>query len=286
MCRALAPHCWNVYLSCAGEPLLHPQFAAALQVTDRALAGCDTALVTNGWHLGEAAAQAIAASRLSTLYVSIDSVDPSLFGRLCGVGPTGLARVQEQVLALRQRIGAQAFPKIIVTSIAMRSTLSGLPAVTQWAAASRLHGHKVQLLLPGTMPDRGEEVILDRAMRNALRPAQRVAAAAGMHFDYPASATPAKLASLWSGRRLVRNRLAYCGWVLRRVAGRRRKGCRYTPYELTVSASGGVSVCPFRSEILWDIVREGPVGSAELRRRMDAVRPDAPECAQCRFAGR
>jgi MoaA/NifB/PqqE/SkfB family radical SAM enzyme len=282
--RYLSPHCWSVYLSCAGEPLLHPAFAQTLAVTDRVFARCDASLVTNGWHLHPPAAQAIACSRLSTVYVSIDTVDPALYSRLCGTPTDGLERVQRNVLELRRLIGSRSFPKVVVTSIAMRSTLQGLPAVTDWAARSRLCGHKVQLLIPGSMPGHDEELSPDGLTERVLADAAGVARSRGLHFDYPYGFTTVKLLSALSALRLVRHRLEYVASAAARALASRRRGCRFMPFELNMLGDGRITVCPYRADTLWDIAREGALEHRELARRMRAaVRADAPTCASCRF---
>ncbi len=282
--RYLSPHCWSVYLSCAGEPLLHPAFVQALAVADRAFARCDTSLVTNGWHLTPPAAQAIASSRLSTVYVSIDTVDPTLYSRLCRTPADGLERVQRNVLELRRLVGARPYPKVVITSIAMRSTLEGLPAVTRWAAQSGLCGHKVQLLVPASMPGQDEELTPDGLTERVLADAARVARSRGLHFDYPYGVTAEKLVSVLCALRLVRHRLEYVASAASRALVSRRRGCRFVPFELNMLGDGRITVCPYRAETLWDIAREGALNRSELALRMRAaVRSDAPACASCRF---
>ncbi|MDD5676121.1 MAG: radical SAM protein, partial [Chitinivibrionales bacterium] len=68
-------YCWSVYLSCGGEPTLHPDFAGALLKVKALLTKPDVSIVTNGYNLTPAHIGAIVGAGLSRVYISIDSID-------------------------------------------------------------------------------------------------------------------------------------------------------------------------------------------------------------------
>ncbi|MBD3315089.1 MAG: radical SAM protein [Chitinivibrionales bacterium] len=102
-------YCWHTYLSCASEPLLHPEFNTVFQKVRTHLTDTDITLVTNGFHLDEPKAEAIIDSPLTDLIISIDSVDSNTYHRTTGT-QNALPRVMENIKKICRIKDRQKYP--------------------------------------------------------------------------------------------------------------------------------------------------------------------------------
>jgi len=112
-----------------GEPLLRQDLEAILEHATKL--GMQTSLATNGILLTDDRLASILDSGLTTLVVSLDSVDPGIYERLRG---RPLAPVIESVLRARQRISS---PRGLAVSAVMTSlSLPELPRLAAWCSTN------------------------------------------------------------------------------------------------------------------------------------------------------
>ena len=280
--------CWHVFLSCAGEPLLHPDLRDMLASVHKRLGHTDTTLVTNGYLLDHARRDLVLSSGLSRLLVSIDSVDPERYRSLCGTGPDVLARVTSNVERLIQERGRRRWPKVTVAAIAMRSTLPGLAAVAQWACDAGLDGMRVQWLAPCGRPGMGAEVVGGDSpeTRDALRRVRQTLRSRGLHFDCPSDSGRAKARSVLAGAALMRNPVEYLVFSARMfLRSRRPRPCRMAGLSLTMLPDYSLHLCPQSVGAVGDASADpAPLLAARIRAGTRALRRQAAtECRECRF---
>lgn len=124
------PYMELAYLHLAGEPLLHPEFAAFIAYA--AEQGVATGLSTNGTVLDERRGERVLASPLHTLIISIDGTDRETYRRVRGADSfekvVGQAR---RFLARKRAVGRG--PYTVVQMICMRENIGQAAAfVRQW----------------------------------------------------------------------------------------------------------------------------------------------------------
>ncbi|GBU22067.1 hypothetical protein R80B4_01970 [Fibrobacteres bacterium R8-0-B4] len=94
----LNKYCWSVFLSCGGEPTLHPQFHEIMRkYVPGLLPKTDVFLVTNGFKLDKDACAAIVESGITRVNISVDTLDSALYSRLCGCAESALAVILENI---------------------------------------------------------------------------------------------------------------------------------------------------------------------------------------------
>ncbi|MBI5508929.1 MAG: radical SAM protein [Deltaproteobacteria bacterium] len=280
--------CWSVYLSCAGEPLMHPRLPEVIGAANRAFALTDTSLVTNGSLLNEARIGVLAASALTHVFVSLDTVDPGLYSHLCGATPKSAARVLLQIQALARACERRGAPRVGLIAIAMRSTLPHLEALARFAVDSGIRVVRVHWLIADRPhPFIDAERVDPGSALPVLRRVQRLLAAHGVAFEYP---DPDLLNKARATLARVRATPAPVGYVLyqaKKLWQRRRLcGCRAAGRPLTVVGDGELLFCSHPAHSVGNVTTSSV---AELRARIAQkidhlrVQPFA-ECRGCGFA--
>jgi molybdenum cofactor biosynthesis enzyme MoaA len=247
--RAVLPilrrSCWSVYLSCGGEPLLHPKFQEAMSIVNDTLGGIDVVLVTNGRLLDEKKSRAILDSCVSRVQVSVHTVDPALYGRLYGCGESDLSVVTGNVEAMVRARKGKKWPKILITSIAMQSTLSGLPQVARWAAEAGVDGMRVQWIEPFDTMGMDKEVIHGTTEAFAtLTEVQRILSAKGAFLDWPSSFKAKKIQSLLRSASTVHGKFHYFLAAAGKYrALRANRTCTIAGQTIRLTSGGDIRFC-------------------------------------------
>lgn len=281
-------NCWSLYLSCSGEPTLHPQFAELLKSLKEKLPRPDLSMVTNGVLLHEANRKAILESSLNRLLVSMDTLDENLFAKLCGTNPEQAIRIRDNLKAFAlERKNYSNPPHLIVTAIVMKSTLAGLPALARWLREIQVSSFNIQWLNPLDIPAMHAEVVDPDSpeVMETLQAIRRELAGSSVLLDWPRATTFDKAVSVWKNRVLFRNKGAYLWKALLQVLARKRGlPCIHAGNIFYIDPKGQFKVCP---ENAYSV--PFPRSSAELKALVAQIRsrfshqsPDA--CKQCAFA--
>jgi|WetSurMetagenome_2_1015567.scaffolds.fasta_scaffold00267_25 MoaA/NifB/PqqE/SkfB family radical SAM enzyme len=281
--------CWSVSLSCAGEPLLHPELGSILEIVNRELAGLDVSMVTNGYLLGEKARGIILKSVLSRVSVSIDTVNPDLYARLCGCGPGALETVLGNITAFAQakRSGRRPWPKLFVTAIAMKSTLPHLEELARRLGHIGVDGVKVQWLVPWSKELDAEAVSYDRSTAAILRDVARILASKRVYFEYPNSPVGDKVRSALGGFGFYKNKSAYALFTLAKAVNSLRKNfCRLAGTYLNIYNDGRMYACasengPAVSFLDNDVDEQ----ERQISKAVEFLKKGGryEECGECRF---
>jgi MoaA/NifB/PqqE/SkfB family radical SAM enzyme len=280
--------CWSVSLSCAGEPLLYSHLWDIMDVVNRELAGLDVTLVTNGFLLNERAQDILAESMLSKVSVSIDTVDPELYSRLCGCAPGALDTVLRNVESFGGKLRrGTGWPKLFVTAIAMKSTMPHLADLARRCCGMGVDGIKIQWLVPWNTSLEGEVVAHDDATRAVLHEVASILAAGRVYFEYPNAPAGGKIRSLVQGFRFYRNKPGYCLFSLAKAVNVLLKTpCRLAGTHLNVYRDGTMHACASSNgpgvSFLTDDVDEQ---EKRLRKAIAVLRRGGSysECRECRF---
>jgi MoaA/NifB/PqqE/SkfB family radical SAM enzyme len=235
-----------VNLACSGEPLLHPEFPRIIQLANKYLRNTDVSIVTNGYGLTPERQEILASSTLSRIFVSLDTLDPVAYARLCGTRRDSLHRVVANVEGLVEKCREKGGPKVILISIAMKSTLPRLPELARWVVDAGIDGMRVHWLEQQGIAAMQREIIGPSPQTQRIFAETRTLLAGNKRFfDYPYTQSIDKVRSVLAGIHLVRNRGEYLWYSLRRFLQSRKTGvCRMAGYVLTVWQSGNVQICP------------------------------------------
>ena len=134
--KRLAPalaHAQTLILNGIGEPLLHPELAeiirfARANMVPEAVIGFQS----NGFLLDEAKSLRVLRAGLSTVFLSLDSLEETAVDR---VGEHSVAAVSSSLanlVAAKKKLAANHF-KIGLELVLTKATLAGLPRFVQWA---------------------------------------------------------------------------------------------------------------------------------------------------------
>jgi MoaA/NifB/PqqE/SkfB family radical SAM enzyme len=241
----LGRSCWSVYLSCGGEPLLHPRFEEALSIVNKTLCGKDVVIVTNGLALDARKASAILESCVSRVQLSVHTVDPVLYSHLYGCSESDFFRVKNNIENILRTRGGKKWPKILLTAIAMKSTIRGLPDVAKWGVDAGIDGMRVQWLEPFDTVGMDAEVIENSEdVAAKLSETRRILGSKGAFMDWPSSMETKKIMSVLRGAPLMRNRYDYFAALSGKfMASRRKKICHLAGYSFRVGNNGDIKFC-------------------------------------------
>lgn len=283
----LSSMCWSVNLSCAGEPLLHPQFEAVIEKANRRLSSCDVAIVTNGFELTESKQNALVGSIVSRIFISVDTIQPQLYSRLCGCSADTLKRVIANIESLAARRKKGCPPYIFITAIAMKSTLPHLAQLAEWVCNSGIDGLKIQWLIPFSSGARKEMAFYDRSTQDIFKTVEGILRPHHVFLDYPFVPVLEKIKSVISGATFIKNKPEYYLFSLNKfLKSRRKRGCRAAGTHLNIMQDGSMYVCPNNA---------GPVISSSLplheqeaaiKKAIKSLSDDVSfkECDSCRFS--
>ncbi len=276
--------CWHVYLSCAGEPLLHPRFVEAMELAAKLLPGTDITLATNGYLLDRERSKAICRAGVSSVIVSVDTVDAARYASLTGGrSPDALGRVQRNVASLVKTREQRTYPKVVINAVIMRSTLAGLSDVVEWAAEVGADGVRLLWLLPTNEEFTQKQVLVpDGQTVAAVEKLQRAAKAKGLYFDVPDLGGIRKHLAVLAGAKQYRNTMDYLCFNARKFT-RMLSGnvCRAAGFTFLVSRDGLVTMCPEEKLVLGSV---SELADTDVHRTVaESIRHNPPECRQCRY---
>jgi sulfatase maturation enzyme AslB (radical SAM superfamily) len=238
--------CWNISLSCAGEPLLHPDLEGIFDVVNKELSALDVSIVTNGFLLNERARSVLAHSVLSRLSVSVDTIRPDVYARLCGCAPGALDTVLKNVAAFveSKRKGGGSFPKVFVTAIAMKSTLVDLPDLARRFCGIGVDGIKIQWLVPWNESLIAEKIEHDSTTTAVLGEVSSILSKAHVYFEYPNAPAVDKISSMLFGMQAWKNKFGYGLFSLAKIVNAARgTPCRLAGTYLSINKNGLMYAC-------------------------------------------
>jgi hypothetical protein len=241
----LKKHCWSVYLACGGEPTLHPDFIEIMRKhIPRLSAKTDVFLVTNGFRLGTDECTAVAESGITRVNVSVDTIDADLYGRLCGCAPGALGTVLANIETLLKVRGKRKYPKVFLTSVALKSTIDKMPDLCGWVVRTGLDGHRIQLMIPyDTTGMESEDISGAAQTRSVLIKCKSILSKGGVHWDIPLT-TADKLKSMAKGALLVKNKREYAlASVKKFLASIQKPNCRLAGQVVRVDNAGNAEFC-------------------------------------------
>lgn len=283
---AINEHCWSVYLSCGGEPTLHPQFRTMLAQFRATLTKPDISMVSNGILLTKDNRKAILDSPISRMLVSVDSHDPHLYARLCGTSAEVAERVfaNLEAFAIERKQVAKP-PHLIVTAIAMKSTLALLPDLAKWLRSIGVSCFNVQWLNPLHYEEMQKEVLDPNSfeVREVLAEIKRVLHGSSVILDWPRERSMHKAISVWHNRKLFRNRAAYLENAVRKFFAKKLGyPCVHANNAFYLHPTGDINACP-RGAGEAPLPRTSQDLAAYFKTAPKALRKNlSPACEGCR----
>ena len=290
--KSAEKNCWSLFLSCAGEPLVNPRFPELMKLLSETVKTPDVSMVTNALLLNERNRRIILDSSIDRLFISMDSLSPEVFTKWCGVNVTQFQKVIEHIECFaRERLQQKKRPHLIVTSIAMKDTLEGLPEIARWLKDLHVSAYNIQWLnsmdhdyLRKEQLDMSDPQVAAK-VNKVLDEVRSILKGSGVILDYPRTVNKEKLVSVWNNRKLWRNRLSYFKDVfLKLVAARRGMPCRFATNTFYLWPDGHLKGCPsdgFDTGNLFD-------GNHTLESEMNSVRRQIaegkmPRCKDCLY---
>lgn len=139
----------SIFLGGFGEPLLHPEIME--MVRDAKRCGVDVELITNGTLLDARMADRMVAVGLDRLWISLDSADDGQFAatRKGGALEAVVNNVQ-RLNTLRERSPSRK-PRIGISFVATRDTISSLPAVLRLGVRLGTDRFSISNVVPHTI---------------------------------------------------------------------------------------------------------------------------------------
>ena len=237
--------CWSVFLSCGGEPLLHPQFEAVLKKAKEVLTKPDVSVVTNGFNLDEHKCKSIVLSGISRIFISVHTLNSKLYAELTGTSENAIQKVRSNVELLIKMRGNNKFPKIIITTIAMKKTLPFMHELVDWVVATGIDALNVQWLLPDYNNEMKSEVVgftsenktLFDDLNKRLRKSKK-------HFYYPYVLGKEKYFSMIVDLLLIKNKINYLFFLIKKfISTRKKDGCRVIGNTIIVNHDLTAQLC-------------------------------------------
>lgn len=250
-------YCWHIYLSCGGEPLLHPEFAQIMKLVKERVHSADVTIITNGWLLNGENAQSIIDAQITSVAVSIDTLNPQRYAEVVGLpNENALERVKKNVEELIRLRGEKKYPKIIINAILMKSTVMDLRELGEWICKTGIDGLRLLPFQPQSeimrekeyiSPNNAEAIEIVSNLKTSLSKKRKF-------FDYPFIGSFQKVFSVFSGLSINRNKLEFLLYAIRKfVLVVLKKQCNTKELSIFCDFDGFFSVCPDRVQPLGDI---------------------------------
>ncbi len=283
---------WSLFLSCAGEPLLNSKFIEIMDVLSRTVKTPDVSMVTNALLLNEAHRKQILNSPIDRLFISMDSLSPEIYTKWCGVTVDQFQKVVSNIEAFaEERLQQKKRPHVIVTAIAMKDTLEGLPDIARWLKRLKVSAFNIQWLnsmdhdyLRAEQLDMNDPAVAAR-FHEILSEVRDILKGSGVMLDYPRVLSKEKIKSVWNNRKLWRNKSYYFkDAFLKLISKRRGLPCRFATNTFYLWPNGHLKGCPadgFETDNIFDGVH---TLQGEVERVKAAVaKGETPSCKSCLF---
>lgn len=285
-------NCWSLFLSCAGEPLMNARFVEILELLRQMVRTPDVSMVTNALALNDVHRNQILNSPIDRLFISMDSLDPEIYTKWCGISVEQFQRVVANIEAFADaRQKQKKRPHLIVTAIAMKDTLEGLPDIARWLKRLKVSAFNIQWL--NSMDHdylRKEQLDMNdpataKCVHEILGEVQEILKGSGVLLDYPHTVSKEKLKSVWRNRKLWRNRFYYFKDLFLKLTSRRRGlPCRFATNTFYLWPDGHLKGCPadgFETDNIFDGVHT--LESEMSRVCGDIKKGKTPKCESCLF---
>jgi molybdenum cofactor biosynthesis enzyme MoaA len=241
----ISRECWAVYLSCGGEPLLHPEFSEAMQLVKKHLRSNDVFLVTNGSQLDHKHREAIIDSAITRVQVSIHTLDSRLYSRLYGCPEETLQKVLTNVSQFIKERGSGKYPRLTVTCIAMKSTIDSLADIARWVVTNNIDGMSVQWLIHFDTIGMEDEFISNTTKCSAIfSEIEQILKKAGKHFEWPASFASKKIVNTIKSILHHKNPVEYLYFnILKMIDSFSKHRCHIAGNYFWLKNDGDIEVC-------------------------------------------
>lgn len=277
---ALGREAWSVYLSCGGEPLMHPRFPEVMALVRKHLRGCDVQMVTNATLLDETKARALLEGGLSRVTFSIDSVQAQRYESIrVNARWETTKRNIDRFLELR---GTRAWPKVMVNMVLIEENQDEIEAIGQFCAERGIDAFRVQHLQGfADVPTHHKPVPDSPELRARLIRLQRKLLLQGVLFDHPTAPRWEKALSLLLSLRLYRDPVGFLKYLVGGALGSFFSPCRFVGWE-GAAWDGVVHSCTEEADRPWQPASETLL--AFLRgSRARQQRGGFEACKTCRF---
>lgn len=261
--RFAEENCWSLFLSCAGEPLMNAKFAEVMELLHKTVRTPDVSMVTNALALNETRRRQILDSPIDRLFISMDSLDPAIYTKWCGISEEQFERVVENIEAFSaERQKQKRRPHLIVTAIAMKDTLEGLPDIARWLKDLKVSAFNIQWLnsmdheyLRKEQLNMNDPAVAAR-VHEIFDEVKQILKGSGVLLDYPHTVNGEKLKSVWRNRVLWRNKFYYFKDLFLKLTSRRRGlPCRFATNTFYLWPNGHLKGCPadgFKTSNIFD----------------------------------
>ncbi len=254
--KKLNNHCWSIYLSCAGEPLMHPDFNKILDYIKTQNPTSDITLVTNGSLLTEKIQKKIINSGITRVLISIDTIQKDLYSSLCGCNENTLEKVLSQTTNLIKLRGKNKFPKVSIVSIIMKSTIEYLHQIATWSAKNGIDGIRLQWLIPVSSNMNNELLKPDSYSLKYLNKFKNICKKNNIVYEAPNNVTTNKLFSVLESRKLYKNKLEYFLFNFHKfISSLNKKSCRHAGLSLGLSTKGELTICTNSTYSLCNLIK-------------------------------
>jgi MoaA/NifB/PqqE/SkfB family radical SAM enzyme len=125
----LFPEIQHLELQGEGEPLIHPDFFAMVELATAKQ--IQLSLITNGSLFTSANIQRLLNSRITSIRISVETTDPEKFKAIRGGSFPIVEQGIQRLIAARQQRG-QEYPSIGLAVTVLASTLADLPNIFEW----------------------------------------------------------------------------------------------------------------------------------------------------------
>lgn len=136
-----------------GEPLLKKGIVGTIKLCARK--GYDTTLTSNGYLIDEKTSREIVDSGLTTIVISLNSLNPLMHDYL--KGKEGAHKKAMEAIDLISGMKNSLFPRIIIGALITGKNLGDIVSLTQWACADpRISGIRFQAITRPFFTDEGD----------------------------------------------------------------------------------------------------------------------------------
>lgn len=284
-------NCWQLFLSCAGEPLMNPDFANIMQLL-KIVKTPDVSMVTNALALNETNRKLILDSNINRLLISMDTLIPEIYTKWCGVNADMFTRVVDNIEAFaKAREKQKKQPHLIITAIAMRDTLDGLVDIAKWLKQLKVSAFNIQWLnsmnhdyLKKEQLDLNSPKVLAK-VNSIFNEVQNILKGSSVKLDYPHTVNFEKFKSAVRGSLLYKNKMYYFKDLFAKLFFKRRHmPCRFAANTFYLWPDGHLKGCPADGFKTFNVFDNEHSLETEVNRVLDSLQKSFPEnCKKCLF---